>query len=262
MKFALPTPLLDLFRRGEVARDMRLLAAQGALALRACEQLALLALLADDPDPDVRQVARNTVDGPQRAVLAGYLARPEIPSEVRTFFLARGVEPASGAEPTEEGPLFDDLLPAPGQPSPTHTAGGPRLPAAVSSLPVVERLKLALRGSREQRAALIRDPNKMVAVSVLSSPKLSEPEVEGFARTANVSEEVLRIIGTTRGWVRNYAICAALTRNAKTPLAVSLGLLARLNERDVKAIANDRNIPEPLRLAARKFVTAGESRRR
>ena len=41
-----PTPLLDFFKRGEVARDVRLLAAQGALAPRAHEQLAILVLLA------------------------------------------------------------------------------------------------------------------------------------------------------------------------------------------------------------------------
>jgi len=35
------TPLLDFFRRGDVARDIRLLAAQGALAPRAHEQLGL-----------------------------------------------------------------------------------------------------------------------------------------------------------------------------------------------------------------------------
>ena len=39
------TPLLDFFRRGDVARDVRLLAAQGALAARAHEQLGLLVLL-------------------------------------------------------------------------------------------------------------------------------------------------------------------------------------------------------------------------
>ena len=49
------SPLIDFFRRGEVARDVRLLAAQGALAPRAQEQLALLVLLSDDPDPEIRR---------------------------------------------------------------------------------------------------------------------------------------------------------------------------------------------------------------
>ena len=52
-----PTPLLDFFRRGAVARDVRMLAAQGALAPRAHEQLEILVLLLEDRDPEIRLVA-------------------------------------------------------------------------------------------------------------------------------------------------------------------------------------------------------------
>src|SRR6185295_19382023 len=45
------SPFLDFFRRGEVARDVRLLAARGALAPRALDQMAILALLTEDGDP-------------------------------------------------------------------------------------------------------------------------------------------------------------------------------------------------------------------
>ena len=37
-----PSPLLELFKRGEAARDVRLLAAQGGLGVRAHDQLAIL----------------------------------------------------------------------------------------------------------------------------------------------------------------------------------------------------------------------------
>ena len=72
-----------------------------------------------------------------------------------------------------------------------------------------ERLKAAMKGTREMRAILIRDPNKMIAAAVLSSPKLTEPEVEAFARMANVSEEVLRIIGSNRAWTKNYGVVSS-----------------------------------------------------
>ena len=45
------SPLIDCFRRGEVARDIRLQAAQGVVALPALERVALLVLLTDDQDP-------------------------------------------------------------------------------------------------------------------------------------------------------------------------------------------------------------------
>jgi hypothetical protein len=59
----LRTPLIDFFRRGEVARDIRLLAARGAMAPRALEQLALLVLLADDQDAEIAEAARPGPSG-------------------------------------------------------------------------------------------------------------------------------------------------------------------------------------------------------
>ena len=82
-----------------------------------------------------------------------------------------------------------------------------------------------MKGTREQRAILIRDPNKMICASVLSSPKVSMPEVESFARMQNVSEDVLRIIGSNRAWLKSYGVILALTKNPKTPLALSMGLM-------------------------------------
>jgi hypothetical protein len=119
-----------------------------------------------------------------------------------------------------------------------------------------------MRGSREQRSVLVRDPNRLVAAAVLSSPKLTETEIEAFARMVNVSDEVLRTIGTARTWTRNYGVVTALARNPKTPPAISMPLVGRLNERDLRLLAVDRNVPEGVRLAARKLVLAGESRRK
>jgi hypothetical protein len=127
----------------------------------------------------------------------------------------------------------------------------------LATLPVLDRLKIAMRGSREQRAQLIRDSNKLVAVAVLSSPKLTEAEVEAFAKMANLTEDVLRIIAMNRGWTKNYNVVTALTRNPKTPVALAMGFLHRLNERDLKMVTIDRNVAEPVRLAARKFASKG-----
>ena len=45
-------------------------------------------------------------------------------------------------------------------------------------------------------------------------------------------------------------------KNSKTPVALSLNLMNRLTESDVKKLSTDRNVPEALRLAARKQVAA------
>jgi hypothetical protein len=245
------SPLIDFFRRGEVASDVRLLAARGALAPRAHEQLALLMILSDDPDAIVASTARATLDLLPAASVARFLARQDVPQQMRDFFAARGIQPEGGSA-TEDQPLVErDDEPI------AEEQSGESDPKILSTLPVIDRLKLAMRGSREQRSQLIRDSNKLVAVAVLSSPKLTEPEVEAFARMANLSEEVLRIIAMNRGWVKNYNIVAALTRNPKTPIALAMGFLQRLNERDLKMLSIDRNVAEPVRVAARKFVVKG-----
>jgi hypothetical protein len=245
------TPLLDFFRRGEVARDVRLLAAQGALAPRAHEQLALLILLVDDPDPEIAAAAAQTLTLIPRESLEAFLARSDVPAEMRAFFAARGVEP--GAVPAEDAsaPMVD-------------TAEGPEIAdqeddeqsavQRLASMNVPQRLARATKGTREERAILIRDSNKMVAVAVLSSPKLSESEVEGISRMANVSEEILRTIAHTRAWVKSYAIVSALTKNAKTPVAVSMNLISRLNDKDLRMLSTKRNVPDVLRLTARKKI--------
>jgi len=99
----------------------------------------------------------------------------------------------------------------------------------------------------------------MISSAVLSSPKLAEPEVEAFAKMANVSEDILRIIASNRAWMKNYGIVHSLTKNPKTPLGMSLNLLSRLNGRDLAQLSVDRNVPESLRIAARKKVVAKQS---
>lgn len=253
MDVGLRTPLLDFFRRGEVAREVRLLAAAGSVAPRPLEQLGLLALLTTDADAEVRETAERTIARLPPAQVAALLARGEAPTELRAFFQARGIAPRdAAAEP--DAPLVDaddtDYGPDDGGDADEKAATAKR----INEMTVPEKVKAAMKGTREMRAVLIRDPNKMVATAVLSCPKLSEQEVETFARMANVSEDILRTIGSTRAWTKNYGITLGLARNPKTPLSLSLTLLHRLNDRDLRAVSIDRNVPEPLRLAARKKV--------
>jgi hypothetical protein len=267
-----PTPLLDFFKRGEVARDVRLQAAEGALAPSAHEQMAILILLLDDSDPEIRASAEATIARIPQEVLMAYLARSDVPIGTREFFGDRGVFPAEIPALEVDDPLIDtapdefaalDELPeVPDLPdAPAADAERTGVSQQIAMMNFSERLKAAVKGSREMRAVLIRDPNKMIAASVLSSPKVTDNEVAAFARMANVSEDVLRIIGSNRAWMKNYNVVMGLTKNPKTPLALSLNLMNRLNDRDLQMVSIDRNVPEPLRVAARKKVVAATSKK-
>jgi len=260
------SPLIDFFRRGEVTRDVRLTAAQGALAPRALEQVALLVLLADDSDPEIARSTAATLEALPRAPLQAFLARSDVPQELRTFFAGRGVEVPAGITPAPDSdePLVDTLTELPVVPG-EAAAAAPDAPESaeperviLNQLTVLQRMKLAIKGTREQRAQLVRDTNKLVSAAVLSSPKLTEQEVETFTKMGNVSEETLRTIGQNRTWMKNYSIVCGLCKNPKTPPAISMHLLHRLNERDLKDLMRDRNVNEGLRLLSKKIVTKGK----
>lgn len=123
----------------------------------------------------------------------------------------------------------------------------------ISNLTVVQRIQLALKGGVEERRTLIRDPSKLVQRAVLQSPHLNEREVEGFASQTNVSEDILRRIASNRNFRKNYTIVRNLMNNPKTPLDVSLHMLAMLNAQDLKLLTTNKNIPETLRSMAVKL---------
>jgi hypothetical protein len=245
------SPLVDFFTRGEVARDVRLIAAEGTLAPKAHEQVALLVLLSDDQDPEIAATANATVSALPAQALQAFLARSDVPSQMRDFFAARGILPGDQAAADAAGPLIESAAAAVEAAEETEEADTSQVLASMS---ILQRMKLAMKGTKGQRAQLIRDSNKLVAAAVLSSPKLTESEVEAFAKMGNVSEDVLRTIAMNRSWAKNYGVIAGLTRNPKTPPGISMQMVQRLNERDLKMLAIDRNVPEAVRLAARKFT--------
>ena len=254
-----PAPLLDFFRRGEAAREVRLLAAQGALAPRAHEQLGILILLVDDRDQEIRDTAMHTLDRIPVEALRAYLGRSDVAVGVREFFGNRGVFPAEMPAITADDPLFDVTADTAGQEADAAEEDtDDTLLQKLQKMNITDRMKAAMRGSRDVRAVLIRDPNKIVAAAVLSSPKVNQSEVEQFTKMGNVSEDVLRIIGMNRSWVKNYGVALGLCKNPKTPPALSMHLISRLTEKDLKMLANDRNAKEVLRLMAKKLMAKGK----
>jgi hypothetical protein len=119
---------------------------------------------------------------------------------------------------------------------------------------VVERVQRALKGGRDERRLLIRDPCKVVQRAVLQSPQLSEQEVESFANMASLTDETLRLIAGNRKFRKNYTITKALMFNPKTPLEVTLHFLPLVKPLDLKFLAGNKNISETLRTAATRLM--------
>jgi hypothetical protein len=115
---------------------------------------------------------------------------------------------------------------------------------------VKDRVKLAVKGDREARGILVRDANKIVATGVMHNPRITDHEVEAISSMRQIAEEVLRLIGTNRQWARSYPIIHNLARNPRTPMATAVHILPRIRTKDLKAIAQNRNVSEAVRRQA------------
>jgi hypothetical protein len=118
-----------------------------------------------------------------------------------------------------------------------------------------DRMKLAMKGDREAREILIRDPNRIVAKAVIENPRITEQEVEKIAAMRSAPEEIIRHIANNRQWARNYPIMHNLARNPRTPMQQAFSILTRLQMRDLQALSKNRNVSEAVRKQALRLVS-------
>jgi hypothetical protein len=123
----------------------------------------------------------------------------------------------------------------------------------VALMSVKDRVMLAIKGTREARMILVRDPNRIVAGAVLRNPRLTDTEIEYIASVKTVPEDVLRQIGQNRAWTRSYVVIHNLVRNSRTPIATSLQFLGRIQTRDLRALSLNKNIPDVIRQSSNRL---------
>lgn len=143
---------------------------------------------------------------------------------------------------------------------PPGAAPPPSLFQQVVSMTVAQKIKLALRGNKDARTILIRDNNKLVRRFVVMNPRITDGEVVQLCRNRSADDELIRIIAEDREWLRNYQIKLALVTNPKTPLVVAMRLVGSLGERDVRALAKSRNVPQAVAVQARRLVVEKEKK--
>ncbi len=258
--------------------------AEGNLPVSISEKIEILVMLSADSDESIRNTAYYTLETlnlyelrvvftdpgtplpvldfaatqlvPKRRELAEViLENPALPRDLREWiqnsvahFADQKITPAPAATEEEAvelpGPARETLL------------------QKISRLSAADKIKMALTGNQEERFILIRDANKIVARAVLDSPKVSDQEIESYASMKSVTEEILRLIALNRKYMKSYAVVYALVNNPRTPIEVGLPLINRLNDRDLKGLSINKNVPEVLRTIARKMVKQKEQARK
>ena len=123
---------------------------------------------------------------------------------------------------------------------------------------VSEKIKLATLGNKEARTILLRDSNKLVCMAAATSPRITDGEILGLANSRTVNADVLRYVYSSREFLRNYAIKISIVKNPKVPLPTALKLLLTLQEKDIKELSRDRNVPQTIQSQAKAFMMKKE----
>jgi hypothetical protein len=61
------------------------------------------------------------------------------------------------------------------------------------------------------------------------------------------------LIAINRNWTRSYAVIHNLVRNPKTPVALTLNFLNRIQSKDLRVLGQNKNIPEVIRTMANRM---------
>lgn len=117
-----------------------------------------------------------------------------------------------------------------------------------------DRVRLAIKGDREARNILIRDPNRVVAQAVLKNPRITVQEIEKISAMRTVPEDILRQIAISRQWARSYTVVHNLARNPRVPIGNVMGILTRLQQRDLLALSKNRNISDAVKRQAGRIA--------
>jgi hypothetical protein len=126
------------------------------------------------------------------------------------------------------------------------------LHARLAAMTVSQKIRRAMLGTATERLLLVRDTNRLVAVSAIKSPMIQENEIVRISASRNVSEDVLRTIALDREWTRSHQIKLNLVTNPRTPFAFTSKLIQHLREHELKAIAKSKNVAGAVAQAARQ----------
>jgi len=129
----------------------------------------------------------------------------------------------------------------------------------VLKMSVSEKIKLATLGNREARTLLLRDSNKLVCMAAATSPRITDGEILGLANSRTVSADVLRYIYSNRDFTKTYVIRTSLVKNPKVPLPTALRFMQTLQEKDIKELARDRNVPQTIQSQAKAWLMKKEA---
>jgi hypothetical protein len=147
------------------------------------------------------------------------------------------------------------LLDAPaGADVPAEAPEAADAPAPSSRATTAEKIQMALHGTREDRAAILRDQNRSLHAFVLKSPQVTLDEVTAWAKNPQTSADFLRQIGERKEWLGRPAIAQALVKNPRTPPELAVRALDHVGAEALRQMAKGTGAPPHVVQVARRKV--------
>ncbi len=125
---------------------------------------------------------------------------------------------------------------------------------ATSRATFAERVQVALHGTKDDRAAILRDQNRQLHPFVLKSPTVTPEEVASWAANAQLTPEFLKLIADRKEWLTKQAIALALAKNPKTPADVAIRALEYVPQEALRQMAKGTGVLPHVVQAARKKI--------
>jgi hypothetical protein len=107
----------------------------------------------------------------------------------------------------------------------------------IRALSQMEKLMLAVKADRSERALLLQDTDPRVLLSLLRNPKLTVDEVVRIAKSSYLTFQIADVIIKAAQWMSSLDVRLGLINNPKTPPAFALRILPTLPDAEVRAIA-------------------------
>src|SRR5215212_125168 len=101
----------------------------------------------------------------------------------------------------------------------------------------MEKLQLAIKAERSERALLVQDNDPRVLLSLLRNPRLTVDEVVRLAKSSYLTFQIADVIMKAAQWSSSLDVRVALIHNPKTPPAFALRILPTLPDAEIRAIA-------------------------
>jgi len=107
----------------------------------------------------------------------------------------------------------------------------------IRALSQTDKMLLAIKANRSDRALLVQDNDPRVLLSLLRNPRLTVDEVARVARSSYLTYQIADVIIKTSQWMASVDVRLGLIHNPKTPPAFALRILPTLPQSEIKTIA-------------------------